>query len=272
MAYTHFSHNGKLLPIDQAAVPLSSIEYAYGYGVYESIRVSKGIIYFIDDHCDRLMRSASIIGLEHPFTAEVVRQYIKQLVEKLEDGTFNLKILLIGASLKEKANLYITASNPLFPDRKLYKNGVYCNTRKMERIYPQAKTLNMLSSYIAYRDRGDAYDTLLVNNNGQITEGTRTNLFAVKDRVLYSPPADQILLGVVRDKVTKVARDNGYQIVEQSLPKGKYDLYDGAFLTSTSSKIMPIKSIDDYNFGPIPSSLKELMDYFDEYLKSYTVL
>ncbi len=270
MSYQYFSHNGQVLPIDQAIVPLSNIEYAYGFGVYETIRVSNGSPHFLAEHCQRLMRSAEAIGLEHAFSPPIVTENIVDLIKANKVVSCNLKIMLIGGASKDTANLYIMCLNPLFPDRKLYKTGVHCTTYSHERPFPHAKTLNMLPSYIAYRQAKatGAYDALLINNCGCITEGTRTNFFAIKDRTIFSPPEDEILLGVMRSAVLKVARDNNFTIEEKAIKLSDIQEYDGALLTSTSSKIMPLRSINNHSWESIPPTLQELMKTFDQFLKT----
>ena len=67
MAFEYFVKNGKLLPISQATASLFNIEYAYGFGVYENVRVRNGISLFLDDHIERLFTSAEAISLVHPF-------------------------------------------------------------------------------------------------------------------------------------------------------------------------------------------------------------
>ena len=181
MEFKYFSQNGKILPIKQAVIPISNIEYAYGFGVYENVRVSKGLIYFLKDHTDRLFESAKTIGINHLFDEAFIRNSILDLIKDYKSETFNLKILLIGASTKEKAILNILCLNPLFPDRKLYRDGAEFITYNYERAFPHAKTLNMLQSYIAYskvRETG-AYDALLINHDGFILEGTKTNFFCI---------------------------------------------------------------------------------------------
>lgn len=268
-AFAYFSLNGEIMPIAKAIIPLSNIEYSYGFGVYETLRAAKGKILFPKEHAERLMESARIIGLEHSFTANSIQANIAELVKQNQAETCNLKVLLIGANDKESANLYILCLNPLFPDRKLYSAGAKCITQKYERIYPHAKTLNMLPSYLAYREakKVGAYDALAVNQQGCITEGTRTNFFAIKDKQIISPPEKDILLGVTRDQVLKSAQQNDFEVIESDIPLSELQNYDGFFLTSTSSKIMPISSIDDKSYQ-IPASLRELMQAYDAYLKS----
>ena len=265
MRYNFFSHNGKLLPADQALVPLAGIEYAYGFGVYESVRFSKGKFYFLAEHCDRLLQSAKQIELEHDFTSEFVVKSVKELVEKNQVEACNIKIMLIGG---ENPDLYVICLNPLFPRRESYKNGVLCTTFEYERDFPAAKTLNMLPSYLAYRQAksAGAYEALLINRRGCITEGTRSNFFVVKDRAIIGPPGTDILPGITRAKVLDVASEQGFVVTEEPIPLTSVDQYDGAFLTSTSAKIMPVRQIGEKIIGPPPPGLKRLMVAFDEFL------
>lgn len=272
MAYKYFSHNGFVKPATEAVITLDNIEYSYGFGVYETIRVSKGKVYFPDEHCHRLIASAEIIGLEHTFSASSVQANLTKLLEANNIDTCNLKVLLIGGSTKESAALYIMCLNPLFPDRKLYKNGVSCVTYKYEREFPGAKTLNMLSSYLAYRQakQHDAYDALLINRQDNVTEGTRTNFFVVKDRRLISPKQEDILLGVTRNYVIKVAGQQGFEVIEQDIPLSEIDKFDGAFLTSTPIKIMPIRSINDKVLWETPApAIEQLIPAFNAFLDDY---
>ena len=271
MEYKYFSKNGEVKSIGEAVIPLSNIEYQYGFGVYETIRVTNGIPYFLKDHLERLRESAHTIGLEHAFSDEFIENAIAELIRENAVETCNLKILLIGGSTKEMTSLYILCLNPLFPDKKLYRDGVHCITYEHERMFPHAKTLSMLGSYLAYRKArmASAYEALLVNH-GNITEGTRTNFFAIKEKTLYSAPEKDILLGVTRKAVLTIATQNGFRVEERNLRLDDIKEYDGAFLTSTSSKILPIRSIDSLTLREPPLALKTLMFLFDEFLKTST--
>lgn len=267
--FKYFSHNGELKPTAEAVIPLSSIEYSYGFGVYETIRVANKIPYFLIDHIERLGESARIIGLEHPFSGEHVEKYVLDLIKKNEIETANIKMLLIGASKGENAQLYILCLNPLFPDKKLYREGASFVTYEYERAFPHAKTLNMLQSYLAYRKAkaAGAYDALLVNKEGCIVEGTRTNFFCLQEKTILTPREDEILLGVTRKAVLKVAKDNGYSIQEEDITWGTLQRSDSAFVTSTSSKIIPVRAIDETEMKG-SFALQDLMRLFDDFLDS----
>ncbi len=271
MEFQYYSRNGKLLPIADAVVPLSNIEYAYGFGVYESIRVTHGKPLFVEDHIERLMSSAQQIRLDHPFTEAFVANAISELMTATNAGAYNLKILLIGGRTAEDATLHIMCLNPLFPDKNLYSDGAKTITYPYERAFPQAKTLNMLQSYLAYRKAKEvgAYDALLISRSGFITEGTRTNFFCIKGDTLFTPLEKEILLGVTRKHVLGVAEQIGFEVKQTDIALSDLALYDGAFLTSTSSKIMPIRSIDNYEFGGQPESLKKLVAAFDGFVSRY---
>ena len=75
-----FSKNGEILPIADAAVSRMSIEYAYGFGVYETLRSMRGRFLFLNEHVERLVKSVEIIGLEHTYTAETFAKTITDLV------------------------------------------------------------------------------------------------------------------------------------------------------------------------------------------------
>ncbi len=266
-AFTHFSRNGEVLPLSEAHIPISHIEYQYGFGVYETVRVVKKTPLFLMEHLERLEESARIIGLTHRFPADAVARYAQELIEKTDAETYNLKILLIGG---KEPQLDIQCLNPHYPEDKLYRDGVPTITYEYERAFPHAKTLNMLQSYLAYSraKEAGAYDALLIDKNGAIVEGTRTNFFAIRSKTLYEQPQENILLGVTRKHVLEVASASGFTVATQAIRPHELTKYDGAFLTSTSSKIMPIRSVDDLKLPEIPPALRELMKAFDQFLDS----
>jgi branched-subunit amino acid aminotransferase/4-amino-4-deoxychorismate lyase len=272
MTFAHFSKNGNILPIDAATISLNSIEYMYGFGVYETIRVAHGIPYFLTDHCQRLLASAKIIGLDHPFSEEFLGGAIKELIRTLGASTaaYNLKVLLIGGARKEHAQLFILPLAALFPDKKLYRDGVGATIVEYERLFPQAKTLNMLPSYIHYRKAKEAgcYDALLQNRCGAITEGTRTNFFGMSGTTLITAPDETVLAGVTRKNVLSLAAHHGFTIEFRSLTSLELKKIDAAFFTGTSIGIMPITSIDGIMFEKNSQSIRKLMKHYDDFKKT----
>lgn len=280
MSYAIFSKQGILQPISTATVPMSKIEYAYGFGVYENVRVVHGTPLFLSDHIDRLFLSAEVIGLTHALTKENVDTWTRALIKEVGGDALNLKMLLIGGRTPEDAELSIIPLAPLFPEKKLFTKGASATLAHYERLFPNAKTLNMLGSFLAYREAksAGAYDALLINRKNEITEGTRTNFFLIKDTTIISAPKNDILEGVTMKHMIEVAKKEGMTIryepitIESSakdMKRRSTDLReaDGAFLTSTSSKIMPLTKIGEIELT-IPENLKKLMQAFDRFLDS----
>lgn len=253
--------------MSDAVMPLSNIEYAYGFGVYETIRVVKGTPLFLRQHLSRLMVSAQVIGLQHSLNEVLIASWTTELLTHLKTDALNLKILLIGAREPDNVQLFIIPLAPLFPDKRLYHCGASVMSVQHERFLPHAKTLNMLPSYLAYSKAKAAgcADAIFVNESGWITEGTRTNFFALRGRTLVSPPKHEILEGVTLLNVVRVALQNGYDIAYEDIALAKISEFDGAFLTSTSSKIMPLSKIDAKTMA-IPDALCELIKHFDVFL------
>jgi len=266
MTFDKFSLNGQIKPIADAQVSALNLEFTYGFGVYETLRV-QGSPIFLNEHIERLLNSAKIIGLEHGYATVQIEEFVEKLIVEL--GTqivYNLKIILIGG---DKPLLYILPLTPRFPDRKLYRDGVSVMTVELERPFPQAKTLNMLPSYIAYKKARAAghYEALCVDRNGNITEGTATNIFFVKGSTFFTPPKEKVLDGVTRQKILQIAQEHGIEIVEQDIKRSEIQSYSGAFLTSTSSKVMPIKKIDSYTYASIPEISSRLQNLYDGFIK-----
>lgn len=266
----YFSHNGKLLPISEAKIDLENIYYQYGFGVYETLKVRKGIIYFTEKHVKRLLNSARIIGLKNRLQAVGIVHDVQNLVKANKISDANIKMLLIGGNSIIENKLYIICLNPLFVDQKFYQQGVKIITYTGERVFPQSKTLNMLVSFLAYREakKNKAYDALLVNQKKLITEGTRTNLFYTDGSVIYTPPAKQVLEGVTRNTLIQVIRKLGVRFLERELEKDELEKYSGYFLTSTSSKVLPVSLIDRKKFV-IPEIVKDLMKEYNNSLDQY---
>lgn len=262
--------NGTLIPNEEAKISINNISFSYGFGVYENIRLRNGAVYFLDEHIDRLFHSATCIGLPHHLTKEQFSEAVTQLIHANNVETANIKILLIGGANAEEALWYIMLLAPKFLETKQYREGVHAITKTYERFLPQAKTLNMLPSYLFYRQAQteNAYDTILVDRDGNMLEGTRSNIFAIKDGKLCTPPKDYVLDGVTRRTVIACAKDHGLIVEEEMISYTNLDSYDGFFFTNTSGKIVPIRSIDKTTFDEMCQLIQELMGWYDEYVES----
>lgn len=258
--------NGQFIKSEDAKINLENIEFSYGFGVYENIRLRNGKIYFVKEHISRLFNSAKMIELKHDFANGQIAKWLNGLIVKNEVKSANIKILLIGGA---EPRLYIMLLAPQYPDKKIYRDGVRVTTYNYERFLPQAKTLNMLPSYLAFKQaqKAGAYDALFVDDSGNVVEGTRSNFFAIKNKTLFTAPVKRVLDGVTRRTVIQCAKKNGYKIIEKNIRLREIFKYDGAFLTNTSTKIVQIRQIDNKKFEIVCEEIKNLIRLYGEYIE-----
>ena len=269
MKFPFISLNGRIIPSKEGLVSLDKTEIAYGFGVYETIKVRNNVIYFLPQHIERLLHSAKEINLSHVFTVSKMQIAIEELVASTEIDSCNIKIFLYGASEKEKATLCVIPTAPLYPDRKWYRDGVSLISFQHERWKPQAKTLNMLPSYCMFKEaqKQGCYDALLFDAQHNLREGTRTNVYLIKDKHIYSPQKKDILEGVTLMTLEKAIQSTDYTLTYTDIPFRTIHEFDGMFLTSTSTKIMPVKKIDNKEYPFISEHIKALINIYENKLE-----
>lgn len=272
MLGTFVSINGELRQKVEGVVPIDDVNFAYGYGVYETLKSRSGVVYFPDMHVTRLLHSARIIGMSHEWTETGLLVALENLVRSNGVADCNIKMLLIGRS-GSGADLYIMCLNPLFPKRTDYRDGADAILFDGERLYPQAKSLNMLVSSIAFRkaQSASAYDALLVDRSGHLTEGTRTNLFYTDGITVFTPPAESVLEGVTKLTIQKCLEEQGIAVTERALHRNELKdshIVAGLWLSSTSTKIMPIGKIDNIHI-PISPNIPGYIKTYDAWLDRY---
>ncbi len=241
--------NLELVLENEVMVPLTNREVFFTFSVYESLIYRKGVLKDPEAHLDRFLESARILRLSHPFHKEDILSSITLLVEKNEVPEGTIKLQLIGG--QNPLLFAFTVPLPVYP-AKYYTDGVKVVSYSGERIMPRVKSNCLLLNYLAFRyaSENDALDALLINRDGNALEGSRCNLFAVKEKTLYTA-GDNVLFGVTRGRVIDRAKEAGYAVVykELSLDDLKSALYDEVFMTSTSMGAIPIRMIDDIIIG-----------------------
>lgn len=269
MSIQIFSKNGEILPIEQAVISIDDTAFTYGFGVYENLKVRNGVLYFPELHAKRLLRSARVIELPDDLTEEKIIKNLNDLKLEIKEESYNFKVLLVG-NKKGKSDLYILALAPLYPPSNYYAQGVKVVTYSGERLFPQAKTLNMLMSFLAYKKAKEqnAYDALLIDNQSNIREGTRTNIIYIMKEKIYAPPLELVLEGVTLCTVIDALKQKNINVTQRELKLSEVTQCDAIMLLSTSTKIIPISQIDSEKI-PIHEKTKEVMKIYDDYLNEY---
>lgn len=245
MQLQHAIKNGELILASEAVVPITSRAVQYGFSTYESLRVIGGRPIHLADHLGRLDNSCKGIGLIHPFSEEEITGWVNDLIQADRIGDATLRIQLYGG---EKPVLFVLASPILtYPD-SYYFDGVGAISYEGERLIPSCKTGNLLLNYMALEEAKakGCFEALLVDRNGYLLEGTRSNFFAFSGQVLHTAPDDLVLLGITRDAVIRAADQLGIEVVYQ--PIALDDVLDGRFdelfISATSMAAMPLSRLD----------------------------
>jgi branched-chain amino acid aminotransferase len=247
-------------------------EFNSDHAVYEVIRVIDGVALFLEDHFNRLQKSIEMQGLSFSMEFPYFKHQISVLIRLNQIQNGNIKSVFSGVEMeKQWAFTFISAS---YPGEVDYLNGVSTDLFFAKRENPNAKVIQSSIREKADRiiDEQKLYEVLLVNSDGQITEGSRSNVFFVKDDVFFTAPSSDVLVGITRQKVLGCLNDLGFHLVEEAVKASEIDQYDGVFLTGTSPKVLSVRSIGNRIFPAQLSVVKKLMESYDERITQYILL
>lgn len=274
MDFEHFILNGRLRPASEAKVSLFSPALFNSFGVYESVEVVDNVPFHLREHLSRLAESAEMIELNLPYSVYDIASWVSQLIQENGHHDCLLRIIALGVTRAEDQALVAVLPQPLprYPDT-YYWLGASVITFEGVRAMPACKSLNTLVNYLARRQaiRAGVHEAILRTTKGEMTEGSRSNIFAVRRGEILTPPSDRVLSGITRDIVIRLALEAGYCVSETPLNLRDLSHFSEFFVTSTSMHIIPIIRIGDALVGEGrggPVTL-DLMDRFEAYHRDY---
>ena len=235
--------------------------------VYEVIKVVRGIPLFLEEHMARMRFSAK--NMEIPFDCSdlSIGEKISELVELNQAPNNNVKIIC------DRDDIFLTYMvKSHYPAKNYYEKGVHTVLYEGERENPNLKTLKdaFKNRVKALTQKEKAREALLVNKDGFITEGARSNIFFVLGNTIYTPPADSVLHGITRKYILKICTAKGFDVQEKLLNIDVIKDLKGAFLTGTSIGFLPIASIGDIKIDSVKEPyLKEIINCFDQTMEDY---
>ena len=257
--------NDKELPSGQ----LEDLQPFKGIDLYEVIRVVKGMPIFTEDHLERLAHSFQLAGADTPENFETIQERINRLIRINRVSEGNIRI---DAYLSEgHSDLLLQFVPHYYPHEEEYSKGVKLIFFRAERENPNAKIMRteMKDSIAAKLKETGAYEALLVNSSGRITEGSKSNLFAIRGQALFTPPASEVLQGITMKHVVEICRQHSLTCFEQSLFIADLPMFDALFITGTSPKLLPACCLEQYSFDPSNNLLRSLMGWYDERIAQY---
>lgn len=263
--------NGKLVPWQDAQVHVMSHALHYGSSVFEGVRAydtPKGTCIFrLQEHTRRLFDSAKIYWMDVPYSETEVNEACRTVVREngLKSGYLRPLVFVgnvglgLHPPLDAKADLMVAALPwGAYLGEEGLKNGVDVCVTSWNRLAPNTIPTgakaggNYLSSQLISREakRNGFAEGLALDVNGYLSEGAGENLFLVKNGVLFTPPATAAILpGITRDTIMTLARDLGYEVREQALPREALYVADEIFMTGTAAEVTPVRSVDRMKVG-----------------------
>lgn len=257
--------SGRLVPESAAKVSVFDHGLLYGDGVFEGIRAYNGRVFMLDEHIDRLYRSAQAIALTPPMTkAQMSAAVVKTCVaNKVKDGYIRLVItrgvgsLGLNPYLCKKPEVIIIAGKIQLYPKELYETGMEIVTvgtvrNHVEAVNPRIKSLNYLNNILAKIEaiNSGVMECLLLNPQGYIAEASGDNVFVIRGDTLITPPAwCGALEGITRNVVMQLAAERGMTVKEDVLTR--YDVYtaDEVFLTGSAAEIISVVKVDRRAIG-----------------------
>lgn len=232
---------------------------------YEVIRVKDRALLFLEDHITRLNNSLKMAHIDKTFTIEAVQTDFAKLFEA--DGIRNQNVKLSVSFENGHLNCALYYIESVYLHEDIYKKGVQVKTKSFERENPKVKQRTTAMQTIRKQLQLDhVYEYLLVDREGLILEGTKTNVFFVKGTQIITADRGRVLGGITRQHVGDLARTHS-DFTESSFAKTDLKETEAVFLTGTSIGILPVSQVDDIHLNsannPIVLSLMKAYEAWE---------
>lgn len=260
--------NGALLPAGEAGFPIASQSLVDAFGIYETILVERGRFFHRDMHMRRLAQSAQLLNLALPAPIEEIGVWAQRLIATMTTACGLLRIVAYGGDGVHDpvCGLYVKPCPQHQP--AMHRQGVAVVTSEGERFRPLAKSNNCLAQAMARfkAQAAGAHEGLIVDRRGHVTEGSTSNVLAVRGGALLRPLPGTALEGVTEAITLQLAGELGIPVQFVPLPLAEVATWEEAFLTSTNRRIMPIRCVDDVDLPASPGFVtSRLMAAFRAY-------
>ena len=247
--------NGEFMPLQNARIPVLDRGFIFGDSVYEVIPVYSRHPFRLPEHLARLQRSLEAVRLEAPLAEPEWTRLVHQLIERNapDDQAIYLQVTR-GVAPRDHAfpadaaPTVFMMSNPLTtPSRKLVENGSRAITATDFRwLRCDIKVTSLLANCLLRQCSVDAgADEVVMFRDGYLTEGSSSNVFAVKGGVLLAPPKNHLVLpGITYDVVLELAAANKVPLEVREIAEDEVRRADELWLTSSSKEVLAITTLD----------------------------
>ena len=278
--------DGKMVPWREAQTHVLTHTLHYGMGVFEGVRAYKTeqgpAIFRLQEHTDRLFRSAKILNMQIPFTKEEINAaQLAAVKENNLDSAYLRPMCFYGSegmglradNLKVHCIVAAWTWGAYLGEEGMTK-GIRIHTSSFTRHHVNVTMCkakangNYMNSMLALQEAmANGFDeALLLDVDGFVAEGSGENFFIVRDGVIYTPELTSALDGITRATIIQLAGEIGVPVVEKRITRDEVYVADEAFFTGTAAEVTPIRELDRRSIGsgtrgPITEKLQSM--YFD---------
>jgi D-alanine transaminase len=259
--------NGEFVERSNAKVDVEDRGYQFGDGIYEVIRVYNGKMFTEKEHLQRFFRSAESIGLKLASTIEQLTEMLKKLIEKnnLRLGTIYMQATR-GVAPRAHAfppantapSLVAYTKELERPHEKLLKGVKALLVEDIRWLRCDIKSLNLLGNILAKQKASENGCYEAIQSRGQeVTEGSSSNVFMVKNGVIITHASDQLILkGITKEVILNICVKNGIPVEERTFTLEELKEAEEVFLSSTTSEVMPVVEINGNQVnGGVPGAI-----------------
>ena len=269
--------DGKLVPWRDARVHVLTHALHYASAVFEGVRIYNGKVFKLTEHSQRLIDSATILGMTFPLTVEELNQATLEAIKanNIVDGyirpvAWRGSEMMGVAAQATKTHVAIAVWQwPSYFTPEARMRGIRLQISDWRRPHPQtaptsakAAGLYMICTMSKHKAENDGFeDALMLDWRGQVAEATGANVFFVIDGEIHTPTPDCFLNGLTRQTVMDLARARGYTLIERAIQPEEMAKAQECFLTGTAAEVTPVREIGPYTFTPGPVTQALLTDY-----------
>jgi len=272
--------NGSFLPRSKAQISIMDRGFLFGDGVYELIPVFNKKVFLLDEHLKRLKNSLNLIQMNE---IKGLDKIINTLIKKNIKNTFFIYLHITRGVQSSRNHIYsenidstillMCEDYPAFSEN-LIKKGFQATIQDDFRwMKSNIKSISLLGNVLLknHASSNGCYETLLVRNK-KLTEGSTSNVFIVKDEIIYTPKlSNELLPGVTRGLLIKLLNQNNLKVIESDIYQSDLINADEVWCSSSTNSVVPIVKIDDniINDGKVGNISTKVYEIAQDFIMNF---
>ncbi len=271
--------NGEFKPIAEANINVLDRGFTFGDGVYEVIPVFNRVVFRIDEHLKRLTNSLNAIFMEMPFNKDEWQEIFQQLVASVDANEQSIYLQITRGISEREHDISLANSPTIFAMSRPIKNadfskGIKAITHNDIRWdYCHIKAITLLPSVLLRHlaKQHGAKEAILIKD-GNVTEGAASNVFIIKDNVVYTTPeTNDVLPGVTRSVILGLLKDNKFNVVEKTISEQELFDADEVWVSSSTWEIVPVTQLNDNKIadGQVGRLWQQVYDIYQQFKQCY---